>query len=175
MLTKYLTRLRDRFLLALQTATHGVQQSVFSDRVLRAALGSAFLAVTSLSQASAQTVIRNDLGGSIEARLQMIANLRNVGERVEIRGVCASSCTMLLGLPTTCVAPNARLHFHGPSTQFYGVALAPKEFERWSRIMAEHYPPAIRQWFMSTARHTIMGTIAISGNEAARLGARACA
>jgi hypothetical protein len=175
MLTLSLTRLRDRFLFASQTLQNSVQKTPFSRAASSVLLGMLLLMLTSVAPASAQMVIRNDRGGSIEARLEMIANLRNIGERVEIRGVCASSCTMLLGLPTTCVASNARLHFHGPATQFYGIALAPKEFEYWSRIMADHYPPAIRQWFMSTARHTVMGTIAISGNEAARLGARACA
>jgi hypothetical protein len=132
-------------------------------------------ASTSMAQVAPVSVIRNDRGGSVAERLKMLEHLRRTGSKIEIRGTCASACTMLLALPNTCVAANARLHFHGPSSQYYGVALSPAEFEYWSRIMADHYPPSIRRWFMTTARHTIMGTIAITGTEAARLGVTACA
>lgn len=128
-----------------------------------------------LGQAAPVNVVRNDNGGSIETRLEMIAHMRRAGHRIEIRGNCASACTMFLGLPNTCVARNARLGFHGPSSQYYGISLPPREFEYWSRVMADHYPAAIRNWFMTTARHTTMGLVTITGAEAIRLGARACA
>ncbi|CUX79348.1 MAG: hypothetical protein HLUCCA05_14670 [Roseibaca calidilacus] len=127
------------------------------------------------AQAAPVSVIHNDNGGSLEERLEMIDQMRRAGQRVEIRGRCASACTMFLGLPNACVARTARLGFHGPSSQFYGISLAPREFEYWSRVMADHYPSAIRTWFMRTARFTTMDTITITGAEAIRLGARACA
>jgi hypothetical protein len=119
-------------------------------------------------------IIRNDNGGNVEARVHQIAVLRQAGTRVEIRGRCASACTMLIGLPKACVARTARLEFHGPSSQYYGVSLSPHQFEYWSGVMAGYYPPRMRAWFMSTARQTTMGVITISGAQAARLGARAC-
>lgn len=148
---------------------------------MRAALASILIiallqgAGPAFGQAAPVNVVRNDLGGSIPARLEMITQLRNAGHRIEIRGNCASACTMYLGLPNTCVARNARLGFHGPSSQYYGISLSPREFDYWSKVMADHYPGALRNWFMTTARHTTMGIITITGAEAIRLGARACA
>lgn len=128
----------------------------------------------SAAQVAPVQVIRNDLGGSIAARLDIIAQFRRSGSRIEIRGVCASACTMLLALPNTCVARTARLQFHGPSSQYYGIALPPSEFDYWSRVMADHYPAAIKQWFLTKARYTTIGAITITGAEASRLGARPC-
>jgi hypothetical protein len=119
-------------------------------------------------------VIKNDLGGPVAERVAQIERLRSAGARVEIRGTCTSACTMFLGLPNACVDPSARLGFHGPRTQFYGVPLPPKDFERWSKVMASYYPPQIARWFLRKARYDIIGMITISGSEAIRLGARKC-
>ncbi|NEX45325.1 hypothetical protein [Pseudotabrizicola algicola] len=126
------------------------------------------------AQATSVAVIQNDLGGNMEARLQTIARMRASGTRVEIRGTCASACTMYLGLPNTCVSRGSRLGFHGPQSQYYGISLPPEEFEYWSRVMADHYPGAIRSWFLSEARYTTMDIITLSGAEVIRLGARPC-
>lgn len=119
-------------------------------------------------------VVRNDPGGSVEQRLATIRQYRASGTRIEIRGRCDSACTMLLGLPTACVAPQSRIGFHGPQSQYYGISLAPQEFERWSNVMADHYPAQIRSWFLREARHTTMGIITLSGSQAIRMGARPC-
>ncbi len=126
------------------------------------------------AQAQAIKIVRNDPGGSVESRLREIAQLRLAGTRVEIRGRCTSACTMLLGLPNACVAGSSRLGFHGPQSQYYGVSLAPDQFEYWSRVMADHYPAAMRAWFIKEARQTTMGVITISGTQAIKMGARAC-
>ena len=126
------------------------------------------------AQATSVAVIQNDLGGSMEGRLQTIANFRSSGTRVEIRGQCASACTMYLGLPNACVARSSRLGFHGPQSQYYGISLPPDEFEYWSGVMADHYPGAIRNWFLSVARYTTMDIITLSGAEVIRMGARPC-
>ena len=138
------------------------------------ALAAAGLTMPDLAQAQSVTIVRNDQGGSVESRLREIARLRSAGTRVEIRGQCASACTMFLGLPNACVAQSSRLGFHGPQSQYYGISLPPEEFEYWSSVMADHYPGAIRAWFMAEARQTTMGLITISGSEAIRMGARAC-
>lgn len=124
--------------------------------------------------AQSALIVNNDLGGSVEERLTMIAALRIEGRRVEIRGQCASACTMYLGLPNTCVSRSSRLGFHGPQSQYYGISLPPDEFEYWSRVMASNYPASIAQWFMSQARETTMGLITISGAQAIKMGAQAC-
>ena len=125
-------------------------------------------------QAQPVKIVRNDSGGSIESRLREIAQLEVSGTRVEIRGQCASACTMFLGLPDACVARTSRLGFHGPQSQYYGIALPPAQFEYWSRVMADHYPGLIRSWFLKEARQTTMGLITISGAQAITMGARAC-
>lgn len=123
-----------------------------------------------LALLSSPVIITNDKGGLVADRLQQISGLQ--GKQVEIRGECDSSCTMLLSV--ACVSKNARLGFHGPSSQYYGVALPPEEFDRVSHVMAEHYPPAIRNWFIAEARFTTMGLLTITGTEAVRLGAKKC-
>jgi hypothetical protein len=125
--------------------------------------------------AQATKIIRNDPGGPVTARLQEIARLRSTGIRIEIRGNCASACTLYLGLPNTCVALSSRLGFHGPQSQYYGVSLPPPEFEHWSRIMAGHYPGAMRAWFMDEVRQTTMGLVTISGAQARAPMRMACA
>lgn len=119
-------------------------------------------------------VIRDDPGGNVDDRLVTIEVLRQSGERVEIAGWCASSCTLYLALPNACVRKSARLGFHGPQSQFYGVGLPPAEFERVSRVMASHYPAPLRAWFIATARHEIMGVVKITGRQAIQMGAREC-
>ncbi len=132
------------------------------------------LPATAAIKAPGVSIIRNDPGGSVASRLRQIEKLRSDGTRVEIRGTCASACTLFLGLPNTCVARSSRLSFHGPQSQYYGVALPPQEFEYWSQVMADHYPGPIRLWFLAKARNTTMEVLTITGAEAIRMGARPC-
>jgi hypothetical protein len=142
---------------------------------LIAVLAIAGLAPSYVAAADQPKIIRKDLGGSVADRVSILQRLKATGQPVEIRGQCASSCTMYLGLPNTCVAPNARLGFHGPQSALYGISLPADEFEYWSHLMADEYPPRIRSWFLTTARNVTVGAYFISGREAIRLGARACA
>jgi hypothetical protein len=52
--------------------------------------------------------------------------------------------------------------------------MLPHDFDRWSRQMATHYPSPLRQWFMSTARHSD-DLITIGGAELIRMGIPQCA
>jgi hypothetical protein len=81
---------------------------------------------------------------------------------------------MYLGLPNACVTRSARLAFHGPQTQFYGVGLTAQDFDQWSRVIADQYPPRIRAAYLRDWRYTTVGTIEISGTEAIRMGVRKC-
>lgn len=104
-------------------------------------------------------VIDYDRGGGINTRAVQIA----ISGPVEIRGYCASACTMWLS--NGCVWPEARLIFHGPQQA------APDRFDHWSEVMARHYPPAIRDWFMREGRY---GAWEMSGAAAIAAGAEEC-
>ena len=118
-------------------------------------------------------VVNNDRGGSIRDRLIELRNLRASGQRVEIRGeICFSTCTMLLGLPQTCISPNTTFGFHGPSKS--GKQLKPDRFEYFSRVISQYYPVPLQTWYMSTGRNRISRMYRIKGTEIVRMGVRAC-
>jgi hypothetical protein len=93
-------------------------------------------------------VITNDPGGIVATRAARVAL---IGDReVRIEGRCASACTMWLAAPNVCVAPDARLSFHGPS--HFGLPLPRADFNYWSRVISNHYPESLAVWFMSVGR-----------------------
>lgn len=118
-------------------------------------------------------VVTNDRGGALHDRLVQMGELRVTETPVVITGrVCASSCTMLLGLPRVCVSPRTRFGFHGPSRN--GRPLSSEHFDYFSRVMAQNYPAPVRRWFMDDARHSIRKPKWLTGAELIRLGVRAC-
>lgn len=120
-------------------------------------------------------IVANDPGGSVSQRAREIRALQRAGTRVEIRrGYCNSACTMYLSLSNLCIRRSVVFGFHGPSSAAYGIALLPDDFERWSRVMADHYPSSIRMWFMREARHITVGLTKVSGREIIRHGIREC-
>jgi hypothetical protein len=124
---------------------------------------------------SAQNVliVRNDPGGVVGKRATEIDQLRAQGVRVELRGeVCLSSCTMYLGLANTCVFRGTTFGFHGPS--FYGRKLSDNDFEYWSQVIASHYPPRLRNWFLTTARYKTNDYYRVKGAELIRMGVPEC-
>lgn len=125
---------------------------------------------TKAAQAAAPYVVRSDLGGSVKRRIQDIQALHASGRRVEIRGErCLSSCTMLLGLSTSCVNPRTTFGFHGASRN--GDALPVPVFNRVSQVIAQHYPPPLRSWYMEVARYSITDLHFLTGAELIELGA----
>lgn len=58
-------------------------------------------------------VIDHGPGGGVNTRARLIEQQEAAGEHIEIRGYCASACTMQLH--NSCVWPDAVLGFHGPS------------------------------------------------------------
>lgn len=136
-------------------------------------LAACVLTAAAAYPAKAMTVTR-DLGGSVRERIALVDSLSAEGAEVRIVGTCISACTLFLGVPNACVAPSARLGFHGPSTRKRGLPLPRAEYERISLQMATFYPPKIGQWFLTTARKTTGDYILISGRDAIKMGARAC-
>lgn len=119
--------------------------------------------------------VRNDPGGELSVRVEQIKAIRAAGTQVRIvGGFCNSACTMYLGLPNTCVSRNVSFGFHGPMSQFYGMALQPDQFEYWSGVMGAYYPRQIRAWYMHEARYTTVGIKKVSGRELIRLGIQEC-
>jgi hypothetical protein len=119
-------------------------------------------------------VIGNDRGGKIRSQLAKLAVIRANGQKIELRGrVCYSTCTLYLGLPQTCVLPDTRFGFHGPSN--YGFHLRTDAFEYWSHLIAAHYPEPLREWYLKTGRARINTFYRISGSELIRMGLAQCA
>lgn len=118
-------------------------------------------------------VVQNDRGGFIRDRLVELRNLRTSGRRVEIRGqICYSTCTMLLGLPNTCISPDTQFGFHGPSKN--GRRLSPDRFEYYTRVIAQYYPKQLNDWYMKTGRKRINGVHRIKGQDIIQMGSKAC-
>jgi hypothetical protein len=130
-------------------------------------------AETAFAAGQAPYVVGNDRGGFVRDRLIELRNLRSSGRPVEIRGrVCYSTCTMLLGLPNTCISPNTTFGFHGPSKS--GRRLSPEKFDFYSRIIAANYPQQLNSWYMQTGRKRINSIYKIKGSQIIQMGVRAC-
>lgn len=79
---------------------------------------------------------------------------------------------MYLGLNNVCVAPDARFGFHGPMAAFGSM---PRDaFDHWSQVISDRFHPALRDWFMTIARHSGPGLLTLRGNDLIRMGYTAC-
>ena len=154
----------------------GTWRSCRKIRLLVAVVGMCLCISNTIAMAGNALIIHDDRGGGVVERAQAIERYRQSGIRVEIRGnFCMSACTMYLGLENTCVRPETVFGFHGPSSSVYGVALSPASFERWSRVMAAHYPEPLRAWFLSKGRHRTVGFHRYDGAALIELGIERCA
>jgi hypothetical protein len=110
-------------------------------------VAAATLLMLSLAPASATSRISDDRGGRIGSYLARFQALKKSGDRVEIDGLCASACTMLLGIipaDRICVTPQAVLEFHtawDPTPS--GGQIVNTE---GNAILWAHYPEKIRRW-----------------------------
>lgn len=120
-------------------------------------------------------VINNDRGGAVDTRVSRIKAYRNQGVHLEIRGqYCLSACTLYLGLPNICVTGDTVFGFHGPSSGQYGIGLTPAAFDHWSRIMADHYPSQIKDWYLRVGRNRTMGFHTFRGTDLIGMGIAEC-
>lgn len=90
-------------------------------------------------------VIQHDAGGMLGEYLERAARYRNGWMRVEIRGECDSSCTVLLSVPDVCVGDGAVLGFHAP-TQNIGPRTGASYF---AAVMMSYYPKPVRDWVVN--------------------------
>jgi hypothetical protein len=106
----------------------------------------ATLLMMSLAPASAALRIADDRGGQIGNYLARYQALKKSGERIEIDGICASACTMLLGIiPANriCVTSQAVLEFH---TAYDPTPSGQAVNAEGNQILWAHYPENIRRW-----------------------------
>src|SRR4051794_38829326 len=107
------------------------------------ALAVALCAVMSLMWTSAVCVARTgyDAGGNIRAYAADVSRLNRTGAKKVISGVCASACTMYLGVKNMCIEPDAEVWFHA--------AHLPGEDRPdplGSLQMLSYYPKKVRAW-----------------------------
>jgi hypothetical protein len=141
------------------------QESFMTTRTAAVAL----LLTMSIASAPAAVRIFDDRGGRIGDYLVKYHALRLSGQQVEIDGLCASACTLILGaIPRNriCVTPKAVLEFHtawdpGPSGNHVINSAG-------NRLLWSSYPNAVRRWI---SEHGGLGhqIIDLSGAELAAI------
>jgi len=93
-----------------------------------------------LKAAAVALVIHFSPGGPVEQFAHRVEHARHV----EIRGLCASACTMFLGARDVCVTSDSRFMFHAafsaPSTEFRG----PRNARGTALIMSYYHAPLQR-------------------------------
>lgn len=138
----------------------------------RLALCAIALALTGCAQIHStedgRKLVHYDEGGHIGHRVADVHNLGVAGRGVEIRGYCASACTMYLGAADACVHPDARLAFHS------AVPLGDTSRDALNAIMAKRYPPALREWFYASGAADRWFPKVLTGAQVIAMGARLC-
>jgi hypothetical protein len=118
----------------------------FAYRSIVAALA-VWIALADSSGAGAALRITDDHGGNIGAYWLRFSAVRDSNEPVIIDGICASACTLVLGIVPSrriCVTRNAVLGFHAAwRPGFLGLPVINGPA---TRTLLSFYPPAIRQW-----------------------------
>ena len=95
-------------------------------------------------------IIEHDPGGQLGEYIERRGRYERGGLRVEIRGECLSSCTVLVSLPPerVCVGPHAVLGFHLPVQTYAGVQTASGS-SYFGSVMMEYYPERVKQWVVT--------------------------
>jgi len=122
-----------------------------------------------LKAAAVALIIHFSPGGLVDTFAHRVAEAGHV----EIRGVCASACTMFLGARDVCVTRDSRFMFHAafakPSTEFRG----PRSAEGTAILMA-YYPLRLRLYLYTLGGLTIHERW-LTGDDLIAMGAaRAC-
>jgi hypothetical protein len=116
-------------------------------KLLMGLLAAMPLLLTSVSESHAVVRIANDRGGQIGRYVERYEQLRASGQTVIIDGLCASSCTIVLGaIPheKICVTRNANLAFH--AAWDFGARGRAVTNPGATRMLYLMYPSQIRHW-----------------------------
>lgn len=125
-----------------------------------------------LGCAAASSQPGGDLGGKLERYVEDVERFNREGRLKRIAGVCASACTIYLGVKNVCVDPSAELWFHAASR--------PRDNlpdPAGSLRMLAYYPPPIRRWAMSSGaleQTTWSVRHMLTSVELIRMGMRPC-
>ena len=101
-----------------------------------------------VATASDETIyIRHDKGGDLAIYKIKAIVARELNLKIVIDGICASACTVLIGLPRdqVCATERAELQFHSARLarpRSDGQALV----QRANINLMKSYPPGIRNW-----------------------------
>jgi len=90
----------------------------------------AILIALALTGPAHAVTITNDNGGTLEEYWQRWLAYAKSGEWVELRGVCASACTIYLALPNACVGKRSKFLFHAPSNAEPSLLVLPSAEEQ---------------------------------------------
>ena len=99
------------------------------------------------TNATAAVRIADDRGGQIGLYLAKYHALRTSGEHVVIDGLCASACTMILGIVPRnriCVTQRAVLQFH--NAYDFTPSGGQTVNSDGNRILWSNYPSDVRSW-----------------------------
>lgn len=120
-----------------------------------------------LATAAEAKTIWFDPGGTLAYRYLEVLRVKQSGEKVAIRGVCASACTYYLSLPRdqVCVGRLAKLIFHQAS-------LKGKRSDFGSTHLLNSYPHWAREWIAS--RGGLTGKLLVMPASHARKFMRTC-
>ena len=127
------------------------------------------IAATLATPVTAKT-ITNDPGGNMVEYLNATRVASATGQRIKIKGWCASACALYLGSPHTCVTKRAKVAFHAP----YGGTKAQNKHA--AAMYANSLPLGLGSWFMKNAAHLTGKDMAVlSGADLIAMGvARGC-
>jgi hypothetical protein len=129
---------------------------------LRLALASLCL-VFIATDASAEYVIKNDLGGSLKFYWAKFAAIRDSGENVVIDGECVSACTLVLSViprDRICVTKKASLAFHADRHE--GTMTI---YEDATQRLFKSYPDDIQKWVIAKKALESIKETALRGAE----------
>jgi hypothetical protein len=124
-----------------------------------------------MSAAAGQTVIRSDMGGSIDEYAARVAAETGA---VSVRGQCYSACTMWLALgDRVCTYRSAQWGFHGATAVDRRMAAIVEPYANWQ--LARSYTPAVRRRFeRSWINLRERNMRVISGAEMIKMGVKEC-
>lgn len=119
--------------------------------------------------APAAIVISWNAGGYVNQYIEAINEFTYTRRRVEVRGECRSACTMILEVPTVCVAPGAVFRWHHAYDKFTK-ALHPEVTE----LMLSRLPPKISARLQGKIGKTYTAQASLDYHDLIELGVKDC-
>jgi hypothetical protein len=86
-----------------------------------------------------------DLGGKLRAYTAQVERLNREKRAKRISGVCASACSVFLGVRRVCIERDAQVWFHAA---YQPASLRPDP--TGSLVMLSYYPRRVRRWVIQT-------------------------